>query len=195
MHSGPGWGRGGPGAHLQPSFRARGHVCTRSPAGAGRGHRGPASGAAPPAPRPSLQRGSQKVSAAAVGFLVLAWLFALAVLCAALLAALSWLQFLFCFSYIKLAVTLVKYFPQAFLNFRRKSTEGWSIGNVLLDFVGGFFSLLQMFFTSYNNDEWNLIFGDPTKFGLGMFSIIFDVVFIVQHYCLYRQKPGYEQLT
>ncbi|XP_056662922.1 cystinosin isoform X2 [Monodelphis domestica] len=141
------------------------------------------------------ERGSQKVSWAAVGFLVLAWLFALSVLCAALLGALSWLRVLFCFSYIKLAVTLVKYFPQAFLNFRRKSTEGWSIGNVLLDFVGGFFSLLQMFFTSYNNDEWNLIFGDPTKFGLGMFSIVFDVVFIVQHYCLYRQKPGYEQLT
>uniref|UniRef100_A0ACB8EC59 Uncharacterized protein n=1 Tax=Sphaerodactylus townsendi TaxID=933632 RepID=A0ACB8EC59_9SAUR len=71
---------------------------------------------------------------------------------------------------------------RAYLNFRRKSTSGWSIGNVLLDFMGGAFSLLQMFLQSYNNNEWNLIFGDFTKFGLGLFSILFDVVFIVQHY-------------
>ncbi|XP_067165941.1 cystinosin isoform X4 [Apteryx mantelli] len=80
---------------------------------------------------------------------------------------------------------------EAYMNFRRKSTEGWSIGNVLLDFTGGSFSLLQMFLQSYNNDQWKLIFGDPTKFGLGVFSIIFDVVFMIQHYCLYRRR-GYE---
>ncbi|XP_051847480.1 cystinosin isoform X1 [Antechinus flavipes] len=141
------------------------------------------------------EKGDQRVSRASVAFLVLSWLFALVMMCVALGGAVTWLQFLFCFSYIKLAVTLIKYFPQACLNFRRKSTEGWSIGNVLLDFTGGVFSLLQMFFQSYNNDEWTLIFGDPTKFGLGMFSIIFDIIFIMQHYCLYRQKPGYEQLS
>ena len=36
------------------------------------------------------------------------------------------------------------------MNFRRKSTVGWSIGNVLLDFTGGSLSILQMFLTSYN---------------------------------------------
>ncbi|XP_074046628.1 cystinosin isoform X2 [Macrotis lagotis] len=97
------------------------------------------------------ERGDQKVSKASGAFLVLSWLFALIMMCVTLGGALTWLQFLFCFSYIKLAVTLIKYFPQAYLNFRRKSTEGWSIGNVLLDFTGGFFSLLQMFFQSYNN--------------------------------------------
>lgn len=40
-------------------------------------------------------------------------------------------------------------------------------------------------------DEWRLIFGDPTKFGLGVFSIAFDIVFMAQHYCLYRRR-GYE---
>lgn len=39
------------------------------------------------------------------------------------------------------------------MNFHYKSTEGWSIGNVLLDFTGGSFSLLQMFLQSYNNGE------------------------------------------
>lgn len=91
------------------------------------------------------------------------------------------------------------------MNYRRKSTVGWSIGNVLLDFAGGILSMLQMllnaynygnyFFTivcnlSYSNyfvlDDWASIFGDPTKFGLGLFSVVFDIFFMVQHYVLYR---------
>ncbi|KAB0400370.1 hypothetical protein E2I00_019184 [Balaenoptera physalus] len=141
------------------------------------------------------ERGNQRVSWLAISFLVLSWLFTLIALIMAAVRATTWLQFLFCFSYIKLAVTLVKYFPQAYLNFYYKSTEGWSIGNVLLDFTGGSFSLLQMSLQSYNNDQWTLIFGDPTKFGLGIFSIFFDVVFFIQHFCLYRKKPGYDQLN
>ncbi|XP_016091285.1 cystinosin-like isoform X2 [Sinocyclocheilus grahami] len=84
---------------------------------------------------------------------------------------------------------------EAYMNYRRQSTAGWSIGNVLLDFTGGSFSLLQMFLQAYNNDKWKFIFGDPTKFGLGVLSIFFDVVFIVQHYCLYRNRePMYHDL-
>ncbi|XP_035316194.1 cystinosin isoform X1 [Cricetulus griseus] len=136
------------------------------------------------------QRGNQYVSWPSIGFLVLAWLFVLVTMIVAAVGVTTWLQFLFCFSYIKLAVTLIKYFPQAYMNFYYKSTEGWSIGSVLLDFTGGSFSLLQMFLQSYNNDQWTLIFGDPTKFGLGVFTIFFDVVFFIQHFCLYRKKPG-----
>lgn len=44
-------------------------------------------------------------------------------------------------------------------------------------------------------DQWTLIFGDPTKFGLGVFTIFFDVVFFIQHFYLYRKKPGYDQLN
>lgn len=40
---------------------------------------------------------------------------------------------------------------QAYMNYRRQSTEGWSIGNVLLDFTGGVLSILQMTLQSYNN--------------------------------------------
>ncbi|XP_066455585.1 cystinosin [Eleutherodactylus coqui] len=140
------------------------------------------------------ERGAQKVSKVAVGVLIVAWLFGFSVLFVAVAGRVSWLQFLFCFSYIKLAITLMKYFPQAYMNFHRKSTEGWSIGNVLLDFTGGSFSIIQMFLQSYNNDEWRLIFGDPTKFGLGLFSIIFDIIFITQHYCLYRKARGYQNV-
>ncbi|XP_064438387.1 cystinosin isoform X2 [Mirounga angustirostris] len=144
---------------------------------------------------PYIKRGNQHVSWPAVSFLVLSWVFVLITVVLAAVGVIPWLRFLFCFSYIKLAVTLVKYFPQAYMNFYYKSTEGWSIGNVLLDFTGGSFSLLQMFLQSYNNEQWTLIFGDPTKFGLGLFSIFFDIVFFIQHFCLYRKKPGYDQLN
>ena len=72
------------------------------------------------------------------------------------------------------------------MNYLRKSTVGWSIGNVMLDFTGGFFSIGQMFIISYNNNDWGSIFGDPTKFGLGLFSVLFDIFFMYQHYIIYR---------
>ncbi|KAJ8374678.1 hypothetical protein SKAU_G00052580 [Synaphobranchus kaupii] len=136
---------------------------------------------------PYLKRGDQKVSKVAIALLVIAWTFALVTLVIAVASKITWLEYIYYFSYIKLGVTLVKYIPQAYMNYQRQSTEGWSIGNVLLDFIGGIFSIIQMFVQSYNNDEWELIFGDPTKFGLGIFTIVFNVVFIVQHYCLYRR--------
>ena len=35
-------------------------------------------------------------------------------------------------------------------------------------------------------DDWKSVFGDPTKFGLGVISIIFDMIFLFQHWVLYR---------
>ncbi|XP_064808317.1 cystinosin-like [Oncorhynchus masou masou] len=140
------------------------------------------------------ERGGQKLSKIAIGLLVIGWTFALVTLFVAVANKITWLEYLYYFSYIKLGVTLVKYIPQAYMNYQRQSTEGWSIGNVLLDFTGGSFSLIQMILQSYNNNEWKLIFGDPTKAGLGLLSIFFDVVFIIQHYCLYRHKTHYEPM-
>ncbi|XP_052889306.1 cystinosin homolog [Anopheles moucheti] len=134
------------------------------------------------------ERGQQKVSYTARALMVV---FALVVLISGVLVATGtyrWLDFFYNLSYIKLAVTLVKYIPQAVLNYRRKSTVGWSIGNVLLDFIGGSFSMVQMLINGYNYDDWDSIFGDGAKFGLGLFSVLFDVLFIVQHYILYRNS-------
>ena len=55
-------------------------------------------------------------------------------------------------------------YVQAWMNYRRKSTEGWSIGNILLDFTGGSFSLFQMFLLAYNNGRWN---NSPTLRNVG----------------------------
>ncbi|KAE9416074.1 hypothetical protein Angca_002294, partial [Angiostrongylus cantonensis] len=89
-------------------------------------------------------------------------------------------------SYIKMIVTLLKYIPQAMQNFRRKSTTGWSIGNVLLDFTGGCLDILQMCLQCWNVSDWSAFYGNPVKFGLGLVSTLFDILFMTQHYVLYR---------
>ncbi|TDG51323.1 hypothetical protein AWZ03_002118 [Drosophila navojoa] len=134
------------------------------------------------------ERGQQRVSKVAYGLLSI---FALIVIISAGLAGgsvIHWLDFLYYCSYIKLAITIIKYIPQALMNYRRKSTEGWSIGNILLDFTGGTLSMLQMLLNAHNYDDWASIFGDPTKFGLGLFSVLFDIFFILQHYVFYRHS-------
>lgn len=73
------------------------------------------------------------------------------------------------------------------MNYVRKATTGWSIHNILLDFTGGLFSITQMFLIAYNYDDWLSIFGNFTKFGLGIISILFDLLFVTQHYILYNQ--------
>ncbi|EFA86516.1 cystinosin [Heterostelium album PN500] len=109
----------------------------------------------------------------------------------------TWLWMINYLSYVKLFITFIKYVPQAWINYKRKSTTGWSIGNVLLDFSGGILSLLQMLLDAVNADNWKVFIGDPVKFGLALFSIAFDILFMIQHYVLYRNahnKPGYQQI-
>jgi len=82
-------------------------------------------------------------------------------------------------------VTLVKYIPQAWLNFKRKSTEGWSICNILLDFSGGILSLAQLIVDAAHKGDYGLVVDNPVKLALSLFSIGFDLLFIVQHYYIY----------
>lgn len=86
---------------------------------------------------------------------------------------------------MKLVVTVVKYMPQAWANYKRKSTEGWSIGQVNLDLIGGILSILQLVIDSSLQDDWSGITGNPVKLGLGNVSIFFDLIFIIQRYVLY----------
>ncbi|CAG5082914.1 Similar to CG17119: Cystinosin homolog (Drosophila melanogaster) [Cotesia congregata] len=134
--------------------------------------------------------GTQKVSVTAriIHGLFTATIIILIVL--GVVGTIKWLDFLYSCSYIKLIITLIKYIPQAFYNFKRKSTVGWSIGNIILDFTGGILSMLQMVLNAYNYDDWKSIFGDPTKFGLGFFSVAFDVLFLLQHYVFYSYIDG-----
>ena len=40
------------------------------------------------------------------------------------------------------------------MNWKTKSTVGWSIGGVLLDIIGAIFRMLQMFILAYNNSMY-----------------------------------------
>ena len=64
---------------------------------------------------------------------------------------------------------------------------------MLLGVTGGL-SLVQMFVLSYKSDDWGSIFGDPTKLVLGFFSILFDILFMVQHYGLHRYHSNYAEI-
>ena len=83
------------------------------------------------------------------------------------------------------------------------------MGTTFLDLIGGIFSLAQMVllawdhgnclpwcinyifiskvpFLFHSSDDWSSLYGNIAKLGLGLISLAFDFVFIVQHYILYR---------
>lgn len=97
----------------------------------------------------------------------------------------NWLSWLYVISMIKLGITLVKYIPQVILNYKRKSTYGWNIWNVLLDFEGGVLSLGQVMLDALAMKDFSAITGNPIKFGLGFTSMFFDTIFMTQHFWLY----------
>ncbi|KAF9175664.1 hypothetical protein BGX21_010569 [Mortierella sp. AD011] len=113
------------------------------------------------------------------------------VLGAAINGASQWIDLLYYLSYIKLGISFIKYCPQVYLNYSAQSTVGWSIHNILLDFTGGVLSIAQLVLDAYISNGWSGISGDPVKFGLGFLSILFDLVFMAQHYILYRSREDF----
>ena len=101
------------------------------------------------------ERGTQAVSKPTKGILLGSLVLLVICLTLAIAKVLLFLDFLYICSYVKLFITLIKYIPQAYLNFRRKSTFGWSIGTILLDLTGGFLSIGQMFVLAYNESKYN----------------------------------------
>ena len=95
------------------------------------------------------------------------------------------LDLLYVLSYIKMGITIIKYIPQVVLNFRRRSTAGWSVWQILLDFGGGTLSDAQLALDCHNLHDWTGLTGNLAKLTLGMVSIVFDVIFLMQHYVLY----------
>ena len=64
----------------------------------------------------------------------------------------------------------------------------------LMAFAGGILSIAQMFIIAVNASDWTTITGDLTKLGLGVFSIGFDLFFMLQHYVWYSAIARYESL-
>mmetsp|Transcript_44872 Transcript_44872/g.115199 ORF Transcript_44872/g.115199 Transcript_44872/m.115199 type:complete len:307 (-) Transcript_44872:44-964(-) len=100
----------------------------------------------------------------------------------------TWLTYFGVLAQVKVLISLVKYCPQVCMNYSRQTTDGWCIENVLLDWTGGLLSVAQLVLDGWATADWSAVTGDPAKFLLGNVSMFFDVIFMVQHYCLYRPR-------
>lgn len=99
----------------------------------------------------------------------------------------AWIDVVYAFSYVKLLVSLIKYTPQIWTNYTRQSTVGWSIVTVWLDFAGGVLSITQLVIDASLQGDWRAISGNFAKVALALFSIVMDLIFMTQHYFLYRR--------
>ncbi|KAL7100554.1 hypothetical protein ACP275_08G004700 [Erythranthe tilingii] len=100
----------------------------------------------------------------------------------------SWFWLVSCFNTIQVIMTVTMYFPQALLNFKRKTTSGFSVGNILLDFLGGITNAIQMVMQSIDQNSLENLFGNIGKTLLALVTIFFDIVLLIQHYLLYPSK-------
>ncbi|XP_052194988.1 cystinosin homolog [Diospyros lotus] len=132
-------------------------------------------------------RGNQRVSKTCIAIVSVAWLSA-AICVFIALPGHSWLWLVSCFNTLQVVMTVIKYIPQAIMNFRRKSTVGFSIGNILLDLFGGLANYGQMAVQSIDQNSWVNFYGNIGKTLLSLVSIFFDLLFILQHYVLYPAK-------
>jgi cystinosin len=87
--------------------------------------------------------------------------------------------------YCKILATCYKYLPQVRWNYIRKTTKGWSIFNVLMDLTGGIFSFSEIILRGAFIDSYQI---NISKFLLGTLTIVYDVVFLFQHYYFYPNK-------
>ncbi|XP_065879900.1 cystinosin homolog [Euphorbia lathyris] len=132
-------------------------------------------------------RGNQKVSRISIAIVCVVWLTAAGCFFIALPHH-SWLWLISIFNSIQVFMTVIKYIPQAIMNFMRKSTDGFSIGNILLDFLGGVTNYAQMVVQSVDQNSWVNFYGNIGKTLLSLVSVFFDLVFMCQHFILYRSK-------
>lgn len=105
------------------------------------------------------------------------------------------LDFLDVLSFIKILLTCIKCIPQVWLNWMRRSTCGFSVANVLLDFFGGFFSIGQLIVDAAITGHWEGVGGCKAKLALGVISILFDAVFLFQHYIWFPEVTGPHLIT
>lgn len=87
--------------------------------------------------------------------------------------------------YFKLSISFLKYLPQLYWNYQRKSTKGWSIANIILDLTGGVLSFTQLALEGAFGEDVKV---NIVKLILGIMVVFYDILFIVQHYCIYPQK-------
>lgn len=138
----------------------------------------------------------QRVSWPCIG-LVVASILAVGIECILVACGVVWwLDVFYLMSYMKLVITPLKYIPQVYVIYKVKSTKGFSVLGATMDFTGGVLSLAQMFLLAGNSNDYLSIFTDFSKFGLGVVTLIFDIIYFCQFFYFdFRvRKEGYEKL-
>lgn len=110
----------------------------------------------------------------------------------ALLGLVDWYAYLNSAGMVKVGASLVKHFPQVWLNRSRGSTVGWSFTMVLLDVVGGTFSMLQQAVRSVRLNSLAPFTSNLAKTFLAVESLLFDLYFIVQHTLWYTDRTDFD---
>mmetsp|Transcript_8488 Transcript_8488/g.12742 ORF Transcript_8488/g.12742 Transcript_8488/m.12742 type:complete len:386 (+) Transcript_8488:169-1326(+) len=100
----------------------------------------------------------------------------------------DWIDFLYIMATVKLILTVMTYIPQIVLNYKRKSTQGFNIWNVIFDFSGGLLSLIQLYFDCVDMNDYGGILGNWAKLVLSLITLVFDGIYFLQHYVLYRNN-------
>lgn len=57
-----------------------------------------------------------------------------------------------------------------------------------MDFFGGILSIAQLLIDASMQGDWSGVTGNPVKFFLGNVSLFFDIIFMIQHFVLYRKR-------
>ncbi|KAI8884640.1 PQ-loop-domain-containing protein [Backusella circina FSU 941] len=131
---------------------------------------------------------NQRISSFAASFVWLSLIGIVLFVSAIHYGGVMWIDLLYYLSSVKLIISFIKYLPQVWLNYKRKSTHGWSIQYILWDLSGGLLSILQLLLDAYIIDDWSGITGDNVKIGLGAIVITYDLVFLLQHFVWYKPK-------
>ncbi|CAI2175349.1 15690_t:CDS:2 [Funneliformis geosporum] len=130
----------------------------------------------------------QRISPVAFSLITMSFLGIFLLLIGVFFGINQWIDLLYYMSYVKLCLSFVKYVPQAFLNFKRKSTIGWSIHNILLYWM-------HIYKITGMEYQGQVIDKDLAKLGLGFLSVSFDLLFMTQHYVLYHNPKDHNSLT
>lgn len=106
---------------------------------------------------------------------------------------------------VKLTSTICKCTPQVYYNWARKSTVGFSWRMIRLDFWGSVLSMGQQLFEAILIGSMASFTKNVAKTGLGFFSLMFDIIFLYQHFILYNpdnvpddvlmQQQGYQAIA
>ena len=97
----------------------------------------------------------------------------------------QWIDFLHMMGVLKIVLAASGYIPQLILNSKRKSTKGFNMWNIYLDFGGGLLSMLQLICDSIDlGDLASGIMGNWAKLVLGMITLLADVSLILPFFML-----------